>query len=145
MRMLLNFLLQMVLSLHTSTSAPAPATIHNICLFVLSTFFLVVYFSLQKLLICSFFYSLFLCLDHRSIYLHHIQTKDMTDTMAVQRLDELVRRHDVCFALTDSREARYFILEHNGPYASCLYLSILTCTIYSTLSCPYLFTLCRNL
>ena len=143
MRMLLNFLLQMVLSLQISTSAPA--TIHNICLFVLCTFFLVVYFPLQKLLICSFFYSLFLRSDHRSIYLRHIQTKDMTDTMAVQRLDELVRTHDVCFALTDSREARYFVLEHNGPYTSSLHLSNLTCTIYSTLSYPYLFTLCRKL
>jgi hypothetical protein len=28
------------------------------------------------------------------------------DEAQYRRLDELVRRHDVCFALTDSREAR---------------------------------------
>jgi hypothetical protein len=31
------------------------------------------------------------------------------DEAQYRRLDELVRRHDVCFALTDSREARCVI------------------------------------
>ena len=31
---------------------------------------------------------------------------EMIETAAVRRLDELVRSHDICFALTDSREAR---------------------------------------
>lgn len=75
----------------------------------------------------------------------------MTDTMAVQRLDELVRTHDVCFALTDSREARYAVMEHICQQISFhAYLTInevpyfaLLCftTISILFSLSYLFTL----
>ena len=47
------------------------------------------------------------CLDHLNHFVPLLSLCVDDNATVVGQLDDLVRSHDVCFALTDSREARY--------------------------------------